>query len=118
MKNELTPFVAGQIIVLKNGTLLYVVDVAPPGDDRSRNCSCRLAHIYKKDEQFKKGGVDIGIVEDGRNNQIIAIDMSKMVNYTVAQLLSLTAISLGKLSDDKMRTFQKIANDVYERNGW
>lgn len=122
MKNDLTPVESGQLLILKSGEFIFVMDVDPitkmNKEDKNRNCSCRFGHIYKKDEQFKANGRYIGVIEDARNNQTIAIDMSKMKNFTVAELYPRIATCLGKLSDDKMTTFKKLASDYYDSQGW
>lgn len=118
MRNDLNVITDGQLLLLKSGVFVYVMDVDPisklKSDDRSRNCSCRIGHIYKKDEQLKKNGQYIGIIEDGRNNQIISIDMSKIKNYTIAELVNSVAMCFGRLSDDKAKAFKKLASDYYD----
>ena len=122
IKNDLTPVEVGQLLVLKSGEFVFVMDVDPMTkmnrEDKSRNVSCRFGHIYKKNEQFKTKGMYIGIIEDARNNQTIAVDMSKIKSFTIAELYPMIATCLGKLSDDKMTTFRKIASDYYDNQGW
>lgn len=121
MKNDLNPFVPGQLLLLKTGEFVYIMDVDPETrykNDDSRNCNCRMGHIYKKDEEFKKKSTDFGLIEDERNNQMIAIDMAKIRNFKLSELMKLTATSFGRLSEQKMSNFAKIAGDMYERNGW
>lgn len=122
MKNDLTPVIAGNVYILKSGEIIYVMDVDPVtkmnSDDKGRSCSCRFGHIYKKNEQFKSNNMYIGIVEDARHNQAIAIDMSKMKSFTIAEFYPMIATCLGKLSDDKIKTFKKLAGDYYDSKGW
>ena len=124
MKNELTPVSTGDVIILKSGEIMYVMDIDPLNkinqDDRNRNCNCRPGHIYKKGEEFKKKGIYIGIIEDARNNQVIAIDMSKSKNYTLSELIPMIAANLGRVTQDKITTFKKISADYYDSmtGGW
>lgn len=118
MKNELTPVHAGDILVLKSGEMLYVASVDPLNkmkqDDSLRTCNCRKGHIYKKGEQFKADKMYVGVVEDGRNHQVIAIDMSRSVNVALSTLCSLMAVNLGTVPEDKIKSFQKMSSDFYE----
>lgn len=122
MRNELTPVSAGDVVILKSGEILYIFDVDPYNklnqDDRNRNCNCRLGHIYKKGEQFKKNGMYVGIIEDARHQQTLAIDMSKTKNLTLAELYPMIATNLGKVTDDKITTFRKMSSDFFENSGW
>lgn len=122
MKNDLTPVGTGDVLILVSGEIVYVMDVDPLNkinqDDRNRNCNCRFGHIYKKGEEFKKKGMDIGIIEDGRHNQTIAIDVSKSKNFTLAELCPLIAINLGKVTAEKITMFKKMSSDYFDRMDW
>lgn len=118
MKNELTLVHTGDVLVMKSGEILYVTDIDPINqfkqDDKDRNVSCRIGHIYKKGEQTKKSGLYVGIIEDRRHDQVIAIDMSKGKSLPLSQLDSLLAANLGTLDKDKMKSFSKLLNDYFE----
>lgn len=118
MRNELTPVSVGDVIVLKSGEILYVMDVDPLNkinqDDRNRNCNCRLGHIYKKGEEFKKKNIYTGLIEDARNNQVIAIDMSKSKNLSLAELCPLIAANLGNVTKEKITNFAKLSADFFD----
>lgn len=118
MKNELTPVASGDVIILASGEIMYVMDVDPLNrmnqDDRNRNCNLRVGHIYKKGEQFKKSGMFIGLIEDARHNQVIAIDVSKTKNMTLAELSPLIAANLGRVTQEKMIAFSKLSADYFD----
>lgn len=121
MKNDLNPFIPGQLILLKDSTFAYVMTVEPETrykGDNERICSCRMGRVYKKGDEIKKGATDIGIIEDERDDIMIVIDMSKIKNFTLSELSRVTARSYGQLTEQKMRNFAKIAGDMYDRNGW
>lgn len=118
MKNELTPVHVGDVLVLTSGEIVYVMDVDPLNklkqDDRNRNCNCRFGHIYKKGEETKKDWLFSGLVEDARHNQVIVINVSKMKNFTLAELYPMIATNLGTVPHDKMAMFKKLSNDYFD----
>lgn len=115
MKNELTPIGTGDVLVLKNGEIVYVMEVDPINrvnhEDSSRNCDCRIGHIYKTGEKKKPY---VGFIEDMRHNQIYAIDVSKIKSFTLDKLYPMIAANLGKVTEDKIKLFRKLTADFYD----
>ena len=123
VKNDLCPFVEGQMLLLKDGTYAYVMSVDPETklnrNDADRIVSVRMGRPYTKGSLFKNNNSEsIAIIEDGRNSQSIAVDVGKMQNYSISDLFQKVACSLGILKPEKQTILKRLAAEFYDKQDW
>lgn len=115
MKNDFKKYNVGDVYLLKDGSYIMIVGRS---EGLSNACDCKVGHLYRKGEQFKKDGTYLMILEDPISQCKIAMDISKTVKYSFEELNRLETHYFGSVSDEKHTEYKKLVKDWMKENDW
>lgn len=109
MKEELTRYRRGDVIVARRLDCMLILDVDPitklKSSPKDRYVEYMLGHMHTKNEEMKNSS--IFVIESESNNVVLSIDTSKRYRATIHELTFEEIAYLGHLTDDKMDKFNK-----------
>ena len=116
-KEDMTPFIDGQVLLLKDGQFGLVMSVDPVTklmrDDKDRIVNLRVGAAYKKGSLFKGDADRFLIIEDARNGVNIAFDIGNNKNLSIAELIPKVATHVGILNPDRIEIARKISSEIF-----